>query len=612
MDTTVNDPTSPGSSDSALVTTLDPTKDLGFPNSSTALGHQGAKYTGDINDGLRVLYCTNLSSSLDYEQVYLLTKIHGDIQRIRLILDTNTDSFECYVVYKSSASALKAKDYFQGHSVNDRPLTTNLYNINNFEEEPFDFFPINENSVEVGQRKSAIPRWFVASYKAGKENLIKGAECIRRKIGSIPDKNLKRYGRSILIKAGNDTQSRLLENFKTSQDNIIASVVPHKSFNNSRGIVYSKELGEFMEEEILNMCPPNVLNIRKFKGTDNICNAIQLTFISPYLPDYIKVSGIEFQVKKFQPRPTQCRKCFEYGHVLKYCENVARCFICSGMHNLDLECNKNKFCFHCRGTHSPNWRQCPVYKLNQDILETAENEHISYGAARKKLRRVPNDPLRTFSSVVKYKSALDPNSQVVRLGSPPSTNLQSTVVCAEIHSPVPDLAPAPATKPLRNTKHTEKKKTSNISLDGFLSPPRNKKSRPSSPPKHETEISNRFDAIDPFGPLHTTRPLEKMTLSSSCTDLEMLDTCNPNSIKVNKSAFNMETTIKPDSNLTACTYLNKKKVDVKEKISSSSSTTCKDKDQGCKIKRLNYQFKSFNHCSKEAQSKGKLAGPKAK
>ena len=33
-------------------------------------GHQGGTKTGDTNPGLRVLQCTNLSITLDYEDVY--------------------------------------------------------------------------------------------------------------------------------------------------------------------------------------------------------------------------------------------------------------------------------------------------------------------------------------------------------------------------------------------------------------------------------------------------------------------------------------------------------------------------------------------------------------
>ena len=495
-------------------------------------GRQGESKTGGIKMGFKVLLCSNMSITVDYEQVHLLMKPFGEIVRIRLRIDDSQNGFNCYVVYEDESSANKASDHFNGHSVNDNVLKTRLFHIDNFKNDPLDYFPENVNDTEVIERLSTPPEWFVASYKEDQENLIKGMQCIRKKVGTIPDENIKRYGRTILVKAGNRTQSFLLLHFKASEEDNIGNITPHKSFNNAKGIIYSKDLYEFSDEEIFRQCPANVWAVKKLPGLNN---AILITFYSSFLPDYVKIWGLNFGVKKLRPRPTQCRKCFEFGHVSKYCNNIDRCFVCSGIHDLTTICTKEKYCFNCKGNHSPNWRQCPIYKYHQDVLEMAENERISIGSVRRKLRKFPNTPTQTFSSALKSNIGI-PNNSLPSKSVPVdhlNEGIQKSVVVAEIHHP-----------PAEKSKHTEihdpsvkskvpvkpKSKTFQ-SDDSFWSPPKTKKSRPSSPQKWEIKTSNKFDVLDPFGKLYTSNPLKKIALASSHSTLDKMDSSDPNLIR---------------------------------------------------------------------------------
>ena len=198
------------------------------------------------------------------------------------------------------------------------------------------------------------------------------------------------------MKAENRSQAKLLTTYSPEVDDIVTSVTPHRSFNSARGVVFSRDLYEFDEQEILKRCPEEILSVKKLKGKNG---AIQLTFYSPYLPDYIRIAKIRMSVKKFKQRPIQCRKCFQFGHVVDNCppERSARCFICSGVHDLKSTCKKDRFCFQCQGSHSPNWRECPVYLIERDILELAANEHVSIGAARRRVK--PWNNKRSYASV---------------------------------------------------------------------------------------------------------------------------------------------------------------------------------------------------------------------
>ena len=225
----------PGHADiDTLMTTTGLEMDCPSTSQLPSPGHQGGTKTGDINPGLRVLQCTNLSTTVDYEDVYLLMKKFGEVNRIRLILATDKLTFDCYVVFKCNESASQASKHFCGHLVNDSVVRTRLFHIDNFKDQPYDYFPVETKVVQVN-REAPLPVWFVATYKEGAENMIKATEILERKVGTIPKGNLKRYGKSLLIKAGNPTQTQLLINFKTPQSGNLERVTPHKSFWDADG-----------------------------------------------------------------------------------------------------------------------------------------------------------------------------------------------------------------------------------------------------------------------------------------------------------------------------------------------------------------------------------------
>ena len=130
-------------------------------------------------------------------------------------------------------------------------------------------------------------------------------------------------------------------------------------------------------------------------------NAILLIFTTKYLPDYIYIDQFCTKVKKFIQRPTQCYKCFEYGHVVHKCSNNRRCRNCSLEHRDDDECLARPFCFNCEGDHPPSSRTCPRYKLEQEILEVANNNFISIGSAKRQVLSANKDVNSTYASAIK-------------------------------------------------------------------------------------------------------------------------------------------------------------------------------------------------------------------
>ena len=78
-----------------------------------------------------------------------------------------------------------------------------------------------------------------------------------------------------------------------------------------------------------------------------------------------------------------------------------KCYICSGDHDHDKQCQADRFCFHCEGGHSPNSKICPRYSFEQDVFEIANTEYASISYAKRKLMGANKSPHSTYATVVK-------------------------------------------------------------------------------------------------------------------------------------------------------------------------------------------------------------------
>ena len=60
-----------------------------------------------------------------------------------------------------------------------------------------------------------------------------------------------------------------------------------------------------------------------------------------------------------------------------------------------------RYCFLCRGNHSPNSKECPRNKLEQAVVEVANDQHISIGSAKRQVLGANKDPSSTYALAVK-------------------------------------------------------------------------------------------------------------------------------------------------------------------------------------------------------------------
>ena len=140
------------------------------------------------------------------------------------------------------------------------------------------------------------------------------------------------------------------------------------------------------------------------------------------------------------------------------------------------------------------------------------------------------------------------------------------------------------------------------------------------------ETFNKFDYLVQE-PKDSSRPAKKMALSSSCSTLDKMDTSDSlqeNSCQVEHhgkdSLSNPKIVDKSSLELNKGASVSREKIAIKSipqknKIEEQRnpqlpSLILKEKDQASKVKRLNYQFKSFNKNSSESQPKSNLGGNK--
>ncbi|MPD00087.1 hypothetical protein E2C01_095537 [Portunus trituberculatus] len=127
----------------------------------------------------------------------------------------------------------------------------------------------SESSVsEV--RQIPPPRWFVAYYRNGRGNFIHTSRYLSKEIGTIPEENLKKYGKIVLVRAKNIMQARMLQHLPCPSDSMFETIKVHPTFNCSKGCVYSQDLYEFLDEEILEMCPSSVQKVTKMRNSSNM------------------------------------------------------------------------------------------------------------------------------------------------------------------------------------------------------------------------------------------------------------------------------------------------------------------------------------------------------
>ncbi|MPC37260.1 hypothetical protein E2C01_030734 [Portunus trituberculatus] len=85
------------------------------------------------------------------------------------------------------------------------------------------------------------PRWFVAYYRNGHGNIIHASQYPAKEIGMIPEGNLKKHSKRVLVRNKDVTPARFLQHFLWPTDGMFETMKAHTTFNYSKGCVYSQD-----------------------------------------------------------------------------------------------------------------------------------------------------------------------------------------------------------------------------------------------------------------------------------------------------------------------------------------------------------------------------------
>ena len=163
-------------------------------------GHQNTKSDGiKVNENMKVLSCSNLSLKTNYKIIHDLVKKFGTVKRIKLKVSPNIQSFYCYITFELATSAWKAHASIKNGEIKELSNQPKLLDGRNLDDEDGDYVPkyLDPSNVNTVPRAMKIPFWHVASYKENQKNFVKAWDNLEDQIGSIPDGNLKNFGKKI-------------------------------------------------------------------------------------------------------------------------------------------------------------------------------------------------------------------------------------------------------------------------------------------------------------------------------------------------------------------------------------------------------------------------------
>ena len=396
-------------------------------NSSLKTGPNVDETGMDIKDKLspkgdeRILYVDSLSSDMDCSKFMDSFGKYGDIKVIKFRETLNFAFWRVWIEFLTHTDAVKAykgssKDNIKCSLVNKVPSNIDVDS----------FFPtkVNQEASEGKFERKPLPaRWLVISTKTEYCNLFHFRKHLRTLVGTVTNTDVTRFGKnSFLVHAKSYRQGHMLSKLKTD---MIKEVKPHYSFSYAKGVVFSQDLYDLSDEELLEISDDNVWKFFRVPRS----RMIIFTFINDQVPDYVYFDRERFRVRPFKHRPLQCFKCFGYGHSSKVCMRDQLCAACS-LQKHEGDCSDPVLCINCKGPHNAKHKDCESFKKEITAIEKAHAEHISIGQAKRLLNQQPqyNDIVKSGKSNKdqsklpnsKSKFTLDPYEFEVHLETTPS------------------------------------------------------------------------------------------------------------------------------------------------------------------------------------------------
>ena len=128
----------------------------------------------------------------------------------------------------------------------------------------------------------------------------------------------------------------------------------HEKLNNSKRVIWSRELALATEEEMLAAREKQeITNIKRIfirKGEEKIeTNTYILTFNQPHISKEVKIGYCVEKVEQYVPAPLRCFKCQKYEHHREDCRGRHTCAKCGekDLEHLEEDCLEEIRCVNC-------------------------------------------------------------------------------------------------------------------------------------------------------------------------------------------------------------------------------------------------------------------------
>ena len=130
--------------------------------------------------------------------------------------------------------------------------------------------------------------WLIVKVKKQYGNLFTFRKFMRHKAGGINQSSITRFGlNSFLIHAKNPEQSVMIMLMRNQFKEEIENDKPHYNFSYSKGVVFNQDMHDLPQEELLEMCPPNIWKVFQVPNSKMII----FTFQNDVRPESVYIDG---------------------------------------------------------------------------------------------------------------------------------------------------------------------------------------------------------------------------------------------------------------------------------------------------------------------------------
>ena len=279
-------------------------------NSQALIPPQGDDATGNGNvrkplsdlKGHTILHVRNIPIEANYETLATSFSAYGKVDAIRMDCNNSCQYWDAWITFSKCDDALKAKNSVGETSICDQTVLGTLVantprNLDVYKPARFDPKVDDQPKPAEYKRTPLPPTWIVVKSKEERCNFFLMSRHLQKKVGHIQSGDITRFGKNaVLIHAKSKTQSIMLLSMKIEENDILKEITPHLGFSYGKGVVFNEDLHAFPEQEILEMCPSKVWNVKKAKN-----NMIILTFVDPEVPSHINVENERLSVRHFKP-----------------------------------------------------------------------------------------------------------------------------------------------------------------------------------------------------------------------------------------------------------------------------------------------------------------------